>query len=296
MQRFCVAVLCVESLIAWRANAAGPDLDVPFDFLHNQVVLQVTVNGRGPYNFVLDSGTQTSTIDLRLAKQLRLPLSALTSGRAAGRKTFCDELDLAGLKIKGLTAVALDLSKPSTQLGRTLHGVLGHNFLAPRITEIDYFHRRIRFYRDSPPSAPDSGRRISFPMRFRPGSVLPVLEDCFVNGMKIPVTIDTGSSLGLILFPKAVRYLGLEDLARDGIPLEAAGYAGRARLMKGWARSVALHTIDLGAIEVAYVRSGYGEDEEIERRGGNLGNAVLQDFVLTLDYPHHQVVLEAADR
>jgi hypothetical protein len=75
-----------------------------------------------------------------------------------------------------------------------------------------------------------------------------------------------------------------------------AGYRGKARLAKGWTRSVALKTIDLGAIEVAYVRSGYGEDEDIARRGGNLGNAVLQDFVLTLDYPHHIVVLEAADQ
>jgi hypothetical protein len=55
-----------------------------------------------------------------------------------------------------------------------------------------------------------------------------------------------------------------------------------------------LKTIDLGAIEVAYVESGYGEDEALEDRGGNLGNAVLQDFVVTLDYPNRMVVLESA--
>ena len=44
---------------------------------------------------------------------------------------------------------------------------------------------------------------------------------------------------------------------------------------------------------MAYVKSGYGEDETLERRGGNLGNAVLQDFVLTLDYRNRIVVLEA---
>jgi hypothetical protein len=100
--------------------------------------------------------------------------------------------------------------------------------------------------------------------------------------------------LGLILFPKAVRLLGLEDLARTGTPMEAAGYRGEARLTKGWVRSMMLKTIDLGAMEVAYVRSGYGDDEDVERRGGNLGNATLQDFVLTLDYRNGVVVLETA--
>jgi hypothetical protein len=54
-----------------------------------------------------------------------------------------------------------------------------------------------------------------------------------------------------------------------------------------------LKSIDLGAIEVAYVEKGYGEREPLERRGGNLGNGVLQDFVLTLDYINSVVVLEA---
>jgi hypothetical protein len=116
-----------------------------------------------------------------------------------------------------------------------------------------------------------------------------------VNGTRIPVTLDTGSSLALILFPEAIRHLGLERLAREGIPLDAAGYGGRANLSKGWVRSVKLGAIDLGAIEVAYVEKGYADREALARRGGNLGNAVLQDFVLTLDYCHRLVVLEAVD-
>jgi hypothetical protein len=193
---------------------------------------------------------------------------------------------------------AHDLSQLSAQMGRPLHGVLGHGFLAGRITQVDYFHRRIRFLSHSPFDPPgfpaDSAHLISFPMQFRKNSILPVLEDCYVNGTKIPLTLDTGSSLGLILFPNAVKYLGLTELARQGIPLEASGYRGRARLMRGWVRSVTLKSLELGAIEVAYVQSGYGDEETIEQRGGNLGNAVLQDFVLTLDYQHRVVVLEAA--
>jgi len=288
------------------ALAAGADVEVPFDFLHNQIVLRVTLKGSGPYNFVLDSGTHASTIDLGLARRLRMPLATTRietrgagSDRVFGRTTMLEDVRVGGLVVEKLPAVALDLSGVSARLGRPLHGVLGYNFLASQVTRIDYFHRRIRFSTESPFSSealpPDTSKWISFPMQFRAGSILPVLEDCAVNGTKIAVTLDTGSSLGLILFPKAVRQLGLEDLARTGIPMEAAGYRGEARLTKGWVRSVLLKTIDLGAIEVAYVRRGYGDDEDPQQRGGNLGNAVLQDFVLTLDYRNGVVVLESAD-
>ena len=273
--------------------AAGEDLELPFDFLHNQILLQVTIRGTGPYNFVLDTGTHASTIDLGLARRLGLPLAS-----GLGQTTMLNDVRVGGLTVAKLPAVVLDLSKVSVQLGRPLHGVLGHNFLASQVTRIDYFRRRIRFLTELPFAPadlpPDTAKRISFPMQFRDGSILPVLEDCSVNGTKIAVTLDTGSSLGLILFPKAVRLLGLEDLARTGIRMDATGYQGEARLTKGWVRSIRLKTIDLGAMEVAYVRGGYGVDEDVERRGGSLGNAILQDFVLTLDYRNGVVVLETA--
>lgn len=299
----------IRLIFCWTgmcALAHGAVLEVPFDFLHNQIVLEASINGRGPHRFLLDSGTHASTIDLGLARRLGLPLGPAKSegvgagrDRILGRQTVCEQLSVGGLTVRNLVVSALDLSKLSLELGRPLDGVLGFGFLASRITQIDYFRRRIRFYSESPFALsvlpPDTSRRISFPMQFRANSILPVIEDCYVNGTKITVTLDTGSSLGLILFPKAVRYLGLEELARDGIPLNAAGYRGRVRLRKGWVRSVELKTYALGAVEVAYVEGGYGDDEDLGRRGGNLGNAILQDFVLTLDYRNRVVVLEAIE-
>ena len=271
--------------------------------LHNQILLEARIDGRGPYNFVLDSGTFRSTVDLRLARELRLPLGAAEtigagagSGRVSAVQTTLGRLSVGDLSLEDFPPRHGPVRRSPRQLGRPLHGVLGYSFLGSRIVQIDYFRRRIRFYAQSPFSPDvqpaDTERRVSFPMQFRQDSILPVLEDCYVNGRKISVTLDTGSSLGLILFPKAIRFLGLEQLARTGIPMAASGYGGTARLTKGWAKSVVLKTIDLGAIEVAYVKSGYAEDEKLERRGGNLGNAVLQDFVLTLDYRNRVVVIE----
>ena len=304
MRYQCAIMALIASLAGVRARGAAA-IEVPFDFLHNQIVLHGTINGQGPYNILLDTGTHVTTIDAGLAGRLHLPLGIEVSesvgagtGNISGRRTVCEELRLGELTVTRLSAIALDLSTVSRVMGRPLDGVLGYNFLASRVVRIDYFRRRIVFYAESPyPPSPLPGtpRRASFPMQFRERSVLPVLEECYVNGQKIPVTLDTGSSFGLILFPQAIRRLGLEKLAHDGIPLGAAGYKGNAHLTKGWVTSVRLKSVDLGAIEVAYVESGYGENEDLEQRGGNLGNAVLQDFTLTLDYRDRVVVLEALE-
>jgi predicted aspartyl protease len=294
-----LALAWIASLMSLRASAA-PGVEAAFDFLHNQIVLRAMVNGRGPFNFILDTGTYASTIDLSLARGLGLPLGAQRAvagagaGRKTGRRTICPEVRIGDLVVRNIDAVAIDLAEVSGTLGRPLHGVLGFSFLSPRVTRIDYFRRRIQFFTEPPPtSRADNARFISFPMLFRENSVLPVLQECYVNGARLAITLDTGSSLGLILFPKAVEKLGLRKLAGEGVPMHAAGYLGRAHLTKGWVTSVKLKTIDLGAVEVAYVQSGYGDNEELERRGGNLGNALLRDFVLTLDYPGRTVTLES---
>ncbi len=285
------------------AVESEPAMEVPFDLLHNQIVVQAEIESSGPYPFVLDSGTQGTTLDLALVKRLGLPLGprhrvAAGAGkeRADSLDTICLELRVGQLTMKNLPALALDLAKVSQAIGRPLAGVLGSGFLAGRITQIDYLRRRIRVWRSSPfgpdPHPPDTPRRVTVPLTFLDGSALPVFADCFVNGSRLPVTIDTGSSFGLILFPPAVAKLGLERLAQSGPAIAAAGYRGRVRLTRGWVRSLLLKTIDLGAIEVAYVAGGYEGRVDPERRGGNLGNSVLQDFTVTLDYVNRLLVLE----
>jgi len=300
--RMSLGVLLIAGSMSLPTFAADSNLEIPFDFLHNQIVLQGMLNGRGPYRFILDTGTRATTIDLQIARELRLPLGAQATSEGVGgersmvRHTTYVDLQIRGIAVRHLDAAVFDLSGVSRSLGQPLHGVLGFSFLDSRITQIDYFQRRIRLYDDSPFPLNvhrDGEKSISFPMQFHSHSVLPVLEDCYVNGMRLTVTLDTGSSLGLVLFPRTTERLGLGELARTGIPMEAAGYLGEARLTKGWVKSVMLKSIDLGAIEVAYARQGYALDESPERRGGSIGNAILQDFVLTLDYRARVVTLQS---
>jgi hypothetical protein len=273
------------------------DIEIPFDFLHSQIVLRAQVDGQGPFNFIVDTGTGESTMDAGLARRLGLELGPLVpvtgagGGSAMGRKGVCRQLRIGGLPPADLAVTAVELSGVSRALGRPLHGVLGFGFLSQYVVEIDYFRRVVGFSAATPHAREQSGA-VAFPMRFGPNSVLPVLDEFYVNGARVPVTLDTGSSLGLVLFPNAIRLLNLEALAREAIPIQASGYLGEAQLSKGWVMSAKMKDIDLGAIEAAYVRKGYGDAEDAAQRGGSLGNTILQEFRVTLDYPRRIVTLE----
>jgi hypothetical protein len=65
------------SLTLGQSTSSGPPTVVPVRVLHGQdhtvlVLVPVTVNGRGPYDFVLDTGASVSLIDQALAQRLGL--------------------------------------------------------------------------------------------------------------------------------------------------------------------------------------------------------------------------------
>src|ERR1051326_5150956 len=125
------------------AQEKEPGLEIPFDFLRDEIVLQGKVDGKGPFNMMLDTGTDPSAVDLTTAKELGLKLQNLATrasgGGAEARGIYATTLPVVEigppvgpLNVKNIEAVAIDLSKMSERLGKPLHGVLGHSFLNGR--------------------------------------------------------------------------------------------------------------------------------------------------------------------
>ena len=55
-------------------NLAVGGEDVKARKVETRLTVQVLVNGNGPYNFIVDSGADTSVVGLRIARNLQLPL------------------------------------------------------------------------------------------------------------------------------------------------------------------------------------------------------------------------------
>ena len=263
-------------------------IEIPFELARNQVLLEAGINDHGPLNVILDTAGDPSAIDLVTADSIEIFVDRGVEGEASGvgsRRVPMYPARIVGLMLDGhsfsdVEALALDLSHVADRFGQPLHGILGHSFLKGRIVQIDYPQRTLRFFADSSAltDAEPSPPILVVPMEFAPDDIAPLVE-VFVNGHPVKVTIDTGSSLGLELFGAAVQRLGLEDARSTGVQGTVVGARGEAEI-----RKLSVDSLRLGGHTILDAEVAFRDWEEPGPRDGNLGNQVLQDFVLTLDY------------
>jgi predicted aspartyl protease len=99
------------------------------------IIVQVKINGQGPYDFVLDTGATFTCLDNELAAQLKLPewkgsFGTVVVGPGGGGMKLLkiDTLELGDAKASGLTACAIDLNRIAPP-GLGIKGLVGLNFL-----------------------------------------------------------------------------------------------------------------------------------------------------------------------
>jgi len=281
-----------------QVKSKAPLVEVPFDFFRNEIILQVKVNGKGPFNMMLDTGTDPSSIALNTARELGLKLIALGSPPVGGGTepqkvygAYLSLVEVGGLSARNLEAVAIDLSKISARLGKQVHGVLGHGLLHSRIVQIDYPNRVVRFYSQSPfakaPKQSNTPKRTALSFRYVDNVLI---DDVTVNGKKMVGNLDTGSNGSFDLTPEAVSYLGLEEEVNRAPASTDVGYNGVSENRKGQLNNVTIGGISVDSPAVVFFLRGTGRDKK--PWGINIGNVFLKDFVVTIDYRRKLITLE----
>jgi predicted aspartyl protease len=265
--------------------------DVSFELVHSQIVLSVTVGRVDGLHVLLDTGTDPSVIDLETAARLGLPVAAEASGEAEGAGDGSNPVHpakIAGLRIGSeeippIDAVAMDLSAASRRLGVEIAGILGHSFLNGRIVENDYPRRLLRLLPEAPVYARTA---VVAPLETESHARSPLLTQLVrVNGKPLPVTLDTGSSFNLELFPKARTLLGPALWDTHGRVGHVVGARGNASVRHVDADSIEIGGLALDSRDLVLSAGA----EETGPRVGNLGNEGLGSFVLTLDYRNGQI-------
>ena len=72
---------------AVNGQAAKQAVEVPFEFAHNQIVIQVKIAGKGPYAMLLDTNTDPSAIDVATATHRREVAATMSTIRRNVRAT-----------------------------------------------------------------------------------------------------------------------------------------------------------------------------------------------------------------
>ncbi len=145
----CAAVF-FSSLIPFAGAQTLAASTVQFKLLRDYlIVIPVTVNGLGPYEFLLDTGTNTTLVGAEFARQLRLrPIDRIelvtVSGAQIVPRAQLESVAVGAKTARGLESLFSDLREVRA-VKPEICGVLGQNFLEQFNYLINYREQRIEF-------------------------------------------------------------------------------------------------------------------------------------------------------
>jgi predicted aspartyl protease len=127
--------------------ARGTQTEVPIRLANPAkplILVDVHANGRGPFQFAIDTGTSTTAITPELAKELGVETSPVGAGTTGGAPIdfhagSLRSFQLGGAKIDNMDVVVADFfTMLNAAIGAKLDGIVGYNFLRAYKVVIDY--------------------------------------------------------------------------------------------------------------------------------------------------------------
>jgi hypothetical protein len=178
--------------------------DVKARKVETRLSVAVMVNGRGPYQFVVDSGADTSVIGLRIARDQQLPLGTPALLNDMTDRNIVDRVKVASLTLGASTINDLELpALREEDLGG--QGMIGIDALARRRLLMDFDKKVIKIEDATKPAKPLPGEIVVTGKRRR-GQL--ILTQVSAQKISLDAVIDTGSEItigNLALREKLVR-------------------------------------------------------------------------------------------
>lgn len=271
-----------KSIVVPAAGTSVPMLD-----FGGRPVVEVTIDGKGPYRFILDTGAHVSVLDTTLADELSLPAAA--GARAASptgqahRVVSLDDLRVGSTTLGGVIAAVMPLHQLLTGENAP-RGVLSASCFPGNTVAFDFPGRTIAIEKGSLGSADGQGT-----FEYPADDPLPTVP-VEVAGTATRVHLDTGAPGGLTLPTRFITELPLAAEPRVvGKARTPGGEAPISRAAVNGAVRVGRFTLEVGEVSFSDVAPGPVPPT------GQLGTEALRDFVLTLDSQNRRFRLERAD-
>ena len=281
----------------WHLPANGR-VTLPFRLLNNHIVVDVKIDGRGPFPFLVDTGGHNILTPSTLAS-LALSSEGVSPSSGAGETTVSNgyarvrEIDAGGAVLHEQTVVTLDFSPPDVE-GLTLGGMLGVEFLERFVVTVDYAAGTITLI--DPNRLGKAERRTlgsAIPMRFYVH--MPQIEGT-IDGRPARLNVDTGARDELTVISPFVAANGLRGDYAGGVMMTTGwGVGGPSRTYAVRANMVSLGPVKVQrpVIGLSAATRGSFADASYD---ANVGSGLLKRFVVTFDYARETMYLRPIAR
>ncbi len=192
--------------LALGATAAEPIATAPYRiFETGWLTVDVTVNGRGPYPFIIDTGATRSIVFTTLAEAQEFaptggPLQRVLGTESSGLYPtyIIGDLAVGAARLEDLTTVILNDWRPGE--GAPM-GVLGLDFLTQFLIVADADRRELQFYAPDarPPRGRGGWRTVSLKrddLDLQAGALFMI--NARVNGRPVELLLDLGATSPVI--------------------------------------------------------------------------------------------------
>jgi predicted aspartyl protease len=264
----------------------------PIEMNANKPRTAVRVNGAGPFDFLVDTGSIFDLVDTERAAELGIVSEGAFDAGGAGEATMTTStaegvrLGIGDLDLPPQNVEVAPINAAIGRLeGRRLDGLLGYDFFSRFPVELDYTAGRL--------SIVDEPRGTPVPIRLVRRH--PFVRAAFELGgrrFEHEFVLDTGFRSGLVLASRFVREEGLVDLAATTIEATTgAGIGGPTIERVARAATVELgpFVLDHVVVNLSQATAGTLADPGF---GGIVGSEILRRFTATFDYPASRLFLE----
>ena len=276
LKRMVFFALLLQGVSSWSA----PLTELPFKLRSGLIWIQVDgARGAKPLHFILDSGAEASVIDLQTARRLHLPLGEAVTIRGINATSLGYWTDSPSARLNGFELsskyLAMDLSAVSAACHLKVDGLIGADFFAGRVVQIDFAKEKVRLLEHSLPSS----TAFTLPLQIE-GSRLRVPVEVVGLG-KAWTRLDTGCASDLHW---AVSKEALDSQSST----EELGVGVSSMLIRQ-----NNHSVRLGDFTLDNIATGLHTEKLLAGESGLLGAGLLAHFaIVTIDEPGGQVTLE----
>lgn len=271
-------VACVVSVTA----QSQPVAVAPMQFRGLMPVIEVKLNGQGPFAFMIDTGAgMQADIDPSVAVRLKLRSNGRAiNGDPSGENdrevetTTIDSIAFAGAEFRNVTAVV----RPQriTKDYPDVDGILGFALFTDYLLTLDYRSMQVRLARGALPAA-NGADILSFEIENR----IPVIEVA-IGKMRVRAHVDSGNLVAGFILP--------EELVEQLPLLSPPVTVGRARSVSNQIeikQAQLRDTIHIGGFDYPQATITFPALSDT-----NVGLKVLSEFGLTFDQKNRRMKLE----
>tara|TARA_R110000796_G_scaffold96719_1_gene202985 strand:- start:394891 stop:396135 length:1245 start_codon:yes stop_codon:yes gene_type:complete len=294
---FNLANLNAQNSIGFGLENGADRVSLSFKNESNLMIVPIKINDQGPFNFILDTGSESGMIfdkliigENNLVNARTIPIYAADGNKVTDLWVANDiRINFAGVHGKDQSMLVLQSNFVDIEnvLGVEAHGILGSEIFNRFVVDIDYSERRINLTHPEDFKRPKKYKKIPIIIdNFRPYVNVDVKQKG-EKSITVKLLIDTGASSALFLDAESN-----EDIVLPERTLEHTIGRGLAGIVKGKIGRV--KKIKLGKFKFKKVLTSYPDNWGLSKPGvetkredvryGTIGSDVLSKFHVIFNY------------